>query len=73
MSSISPAPQAITPASLNGAGVSSTVQPMNTNQSSKVQLANPAKRLDDLNMMLKKGLITQDDYNAKKAEILQSM
>jgi len=34
---------------------------------------NPAKKLEDLNTMLKKGLITQDEYNAKKTEILQSM
>lgn len=34
---------------------------------------NPAKRLDDLNIMLKKGLITPDEYNAKKAEILRTL
>jgi len=34
---------------------------------------NPAKKLEDLNIMLKKGLITQDEYNNKKAEILRSM
>lgn len=37
------------------------------------ELPNPAKKLEDLNIMLKKGLITQDEYNAKKTEILQSM
>lgn len=36
-------------------------------------LPNPAKKLEDLNTMLKKGLITQDEYNTKKAEILKSM
>ena len=36
-------------------------------------LPNPAKKLEDLNTMLKKGLITQDEYNAKKAEILKNM
>ena len=36
-------------------------------------LPNPAKKLEDLNVMLKKGLITQDEYNTKKAEILRSM
>ncbi|QWD20694.1 SHOCT domain-containing protein [Polynucleobacter paneuropaeus] len=36
-------------------------------------LPNPAKKLEDLNAMLKKGLITADEYNAKKAEILNSM
>jgi hypothetical protein len=34
---------------------------------------NPAKRLDDLNGLLKKGLITTDEYNAKKAEILRTL
>ena len=34
---------------------------------------NPAKKLEDLNTMLKKGLITQDEYNSKKSEILRSM
>lgn len=34
---------------------------------------NPAKRLDDLNNMLKKGLITPDEYNTKKAEILRTL
>lgn len=36
-------------------------------------LPNPAKKLEDLNVMLKKGLITQDEYNTKKAEILRNM
>jgi hypothetical protein len=36
-------------------------------------LPNPAKKLEDLNTMLKKGLITQDEYNAKKSEILKNM
>jgi hypothetical protein len=34
---------------------------------------NPAKKLEELNIMLKKGLITQDEYNGKKTEILQSL
>lgn len=34
---------------------------------------NPAKRLDDLNNLLKKGLITTDEYNTKKAEILRTL
>lgn len=34
--------------------------------------SNPAKKLEDLNIMLKKVLITQDEYNSKKAEILKS-
>lgn len=36
-------------------------------------IPNPAKKLEDLNTMLKKGLITQDEYNAKKTEILKAM
>lgn len=36
-------------------------------------LPNPAKKLEDLNTMLKKGLITQEEYNSKKIEILKSM
>ena len=36
-------------------------------------LSSPAKKLEDLNIMLKKGLITQDEYNAKKTEILKSL
>ena len=34
---------------------------------------NPAKKLEDLNIMLKKGLISTDEYNAKKAEILRTL
>lgn len=45
-----------------------------SNQAKAVNdLPNPAKRLDDLNNMLKKGLITTDEYNAKKAEILRTL
>lgn len=34
---------------------------------------NPAKKLEDLNTMLKKNLITQDEYDAKKTEILSNL
>jgi len=34
---------------------------------------NPAKRLDELNNLLKRGLISPDEYNAKKAEILRTL
>jgi hypothetical protein len=37
------------------------------------EVPNPAKKLEDLNTMLKKGLITADEYNAKKAEILRDL
>ena len=33
----------------------------------------PTDKLEALNSMLKKGLITQKDYDLKKAEILKSM
>lgn len=36
-------------------------------------LSNSIKRLDDLNGLLKKGLITQKDYDSKKAEILKNL
>lgn len=39
----------------------------------KDDLPNPVKRLDDLNNLLKKGLITQKEYDTKKAEILKSL
>lgn len=41
--------------------------------SSKDRVINPGKKLEDLNGMLKKGLITQQDYDTKKAQILKSM
>ena len=37
------------------------------------EMPNPAKKLEDLNTMLKKGLITQDEYNTKKTEILKTL
>lgn len=36
-------------------------------------IPNPAKKLEDLNTMLRKGLITTDEYNVKKAEILRTL
>ena len=47
--------------------IKETVSPSSAAQS------NPAKRLDDLNNMLKKGLISPNDYNTKKAEILKTL
>lgn len=41
--------------------------------SNEVKPSNSMERLNDLNELLKKGLITQQDYNSKKAEILKSM
>lgn len=36
-------------------------------------LPNPVKRLQDLDALLKKGLITQKDYDSKKSEILKNL
>ena len=47
--------------------IKETISPGSSSQS------NPAKRLDDLNNMLRKGLITPDDYKTKKAEILKTI
>ena len=33
----------------------------------------PAQRLEDLKGLLKKGLITQEDYDSKKADILKNL
>jgi hypothetical protein len=35
--------------------------------------ASPATRLEELNTLLKKGLITQNEFNIKRAQILNSM
>lgn len=50
-----------------------SIMPVNKVQSQTNDAPNPAKRLESLNGMLKKGLISQDEYNTKKAEILNSM
>lgn len=39
----------------------------------KDDLPNPAKRLEELNTMLKKGLITQKEFDMKRAEILKNL
>ncbi len=46
--------------------------PLSTNQI-KDNSPNPAKRLEELSDLFKKGLITQKDYDTKKAEILKSL
>lgn len=51
-----------------------TQNPLNSTEvNTKDKNGTPQKRLEELNSMLKKGLITQQDYSTKKAEILQSM
>lgn len=42
-------------------------------QTSKAVETNSVKRLNDLNSMLKNGLITQQEYDSKKAEILKNL
>jgi hypothetical protein len=58
-------------------GIISTSQPQPSNppsnQASKNTLPNPAEKLEQLDQLLKKGLITQKDYDIKKAEILKSL
>ena len=44
-----------------------------TTPSVNKDLANQVKRLQDLDALLKKGLITQKDYDSKKAEILKNL
>jgi hypothetical protein len=62
-------------------GITTTTQPLapasaaaypSTNPK-KNDLPNPAKRIEDLNVLRQKGLITQQEYDAKKAEILKSL
>jgi hypothetical protein len=47
--------------------------PPNAPSGSNVNNAGPVKTLEDLNVMLQKGLITNQEYNKKKAEILKNM
>lgn len=60
-----------------GESVIRTTTPIPAAKPSSVKLnseaSNPAKKLESLNEMLKKGLITQDEYSSKKAEILKTM
>ena len=44
-----------------------------TTGSNKDNLPNPAKRLEELNELFKRGLITQKEYDSKKVEILKSL
>jgi hypothetical protein len=52
---------------------STTSKVISASDAAKVNLANPVKRLDDLNALLKKGLITQKEYDVKKDEILKNL
>jgi dihydroxyacetone kinase DhaKLM complex PTS-EIIA-like component DhaM len=42
-------------------------------QTQKTNELSPATRLEELNALLKKGLITQNEFNTKRAQILNSM
>jgi hypothetical protein len=57
----------------SGAAVASIMPNSQPITSTSNDSPNPAKKLESLNGMLKKGLITQDEYNTKKTEILNSM
>jgi hypothetical protein len=64
-----------------GDGVTRTTQPLSpaaaaaypSTNPKKDDLPNPSKRLEDLNSMRQKGLITKQEYDAKKAEILKGI
>lgn len=72
VSSIAPLPANSSRVSnLQNSTPATTVSPSAT--SVNKDLSNPIKRLDDLNALLKKGLITQKDYDSKKAEILKNL
>jgi hypothetical protein len=55
-------------ASTKSSALTSTAAPMPV-----ISSGSPSDKLETLNSMLKKGLITQQDYDFKKAEILKSM
>ena len=62
-------------------GITKTTQPLTpaaaaaypSTSPKKNDLPNPAERIEDLNNLRQKGLITQQEYDAKKAEILKSL
>lgn len=76
-----------TDAASTAAPASSNVKPVDSSKTSPARAAitpapaampasdlpNPAKKLEDLNTMLKKGLISQSEYDVKKTEILKNM
>jgi hypothetical protein len=62
-------------------GITTTTQPLSpasdkaypSSSSKKNDLPNPAKRIEDLNILRQKGLITQQEFDAKRAEILKAL
>jgi cell division septation protein DedD len=55
----------------DAAAVRPATAAMKTNESNAAMT--PTKKLEALDEMLKKGLITQDEFNSKKQEVLKSM
>jgi hypothetical protein len=55
---------------VGGAPITISAAPSKTQN---VGEASPAARLEELNVMLKKGLISQNEFNTKRAQILNSM
>lgn len=67
-------PEANSTANSGQAGVAPAFRDQNpTPQATASTLPNPASKLEQLDSLRKKGLITQDDYDAKKAEILKAL
>ena len=65
--------QSNTPPAFRDQSGSSQSQSSATQQISNGSLPNPAKQLEQLDMLRKKGLITKDDYDSKKVEILKTL
>jgi len=68
-----PATAAVSEQKNAGLPIVQTTEPTKSNASPAESIPNPAKKLDELNIMLKKGLITQEEYSTKKTQILNSL
>lgn len=68
-----PANNSVKPVPSNSASPARVAITPSTPSMPPSDLPNPAKKLEDLNTMFKKGLITQDEYNTKKTQILNAM
>ena len=65
-----PAPITAEQQVVDGTPITVTAAPVKTQ---KMGEASPAARIEELNVMFKKGLITQDEFNSKRAQILNAM
>jgi hypothetical protein len=65
-----PAPISAEQPVVDGTPIVITATPVKTQNTGE---AGPAARLEELNTMFKKGLITQNEFNTKRAQILNSM